>query len=57
MFRLGNFITFYYIIKIRKTPVMAEKLELATNKVIDWKLIVGECIFGFGWGMGGLVKY
>ena len=34
---------------------MAEKLELATNKKIDWRLVVGECIFGFGWGMGGLV--
>ena len=54
--RLGNFITFHYIIKIRKTPIMAEKLELEdTNKVIDWKLVVGECIFGFGWGLGGLV--
>ena len=28
--------------------------SVPTNKVIDYKLIVGEAIFGLGWGMGGL---
>ena len=44
-----NFITFYYIIKIKKIPVYNTKMEVPTNKVIDWKLVVGESLFGFGW--------
>lgn len=28
--------------------------DVPTNKLIDWKLIVGEALFGIGWGMAGL---
>lgn len=32
----------------------AGKFNLPTNKIIDFKLILGEAIFGLGWGMAGL---
>ena len=46
--------TFFYIIKIKKTPIFAEKLEIPSNNVIDNKLIIGAILFGLGWGLGGL---
>lgn len=46
--------TFHYIINIKKTPVLAEKLDIPTNKVIDFKLVFGALIFGIGWGLGGI---
>ncbi len=52
-----NIITFNYIIKIKKTPILADKLEIPTNKVIDFKLIFGAAVFGIGWGLGGICKY
>jgi uncharacterized protein len=51
---LGNFATFHYIINVRKRPICEEKFSLANSKVIDWKLVGGAAIFGFGWGIGGL---
>mmetsp|Transcript_23935 Transcript_23935/g.40967 ORF Transcript_23935/g.40967 Transcript_23935/m.40967 type:complete len:321 (+) Transcript_23935:468-1430(+) len=30
------------------------KFSIPTNKIIDGKLILGEAIFGLGWGMAGL---
>lgn len=54
---LPNFFTFNYMIKKKKKPVFNSKLEVPTNKVIDWKLIVGASIFGIGWGLGGLCNF
>lgn len=51
---MGNFPLFYYIINIRKKPICDEKFSLANNTVIDWKLVGGSVLFGFGWGIGGL---
>jgi len=45
-----NFITF----RIKKEPFLNTKYEVPTNTVIDWKLVTGACIFGAGWGIGGL---
>ena len=49
--------TFYYIIKIHKSSILNDNLDIPSNKTIDWKLILGECLFGFGWGLGGMVQY
>lgn len=49
-----NVLSFHYIINKKKIPVFAEKMELPTNKNIDFKLIFGSVIFGIGWGLGGL---
>ena len=49
-----NFILFYLIIKVKKTPILAEKMELPTKTVIDWPLLIGSGIFGLGWGLSGL---
>lgn len=54
---LPNFFTFNYMILKKKKPLYNSKLEVPTNKVIDWKLIVGASIFGFGWGFGGLCNF
>lgn len=49
-----NFLTFNYIIHRAKTPLLCPKLEIPTNKKIDWKLILGGLTFGIGWGLGGI---
>lgn len=49
-----NFLSFNYIIHHVKTPLLCPKLEIPTNKKIDWKLILGGLTFGIGWGLGGL---
>lgn len=59
MFVLGgavglNLLTFYYIMNKAKKPLLGEKLEIPTNKVIDRRLIIGSSVFGLGWGLGGL---
>ena len=49
-----NFVTFYYIVQIKKETVFGEHLEIPTNNKIDGKLILGGVLFGIGWGLGGL---
>lgn len=44
-----NAITF----RIMDKPLMHTKFEVPTNKVIDWKLVMGSSLFGVGWGIGG----
>jgi uncharacterized membrane protein YedE/YeeE len=59
MFVLGggvitNLIFFTYMIKIKKSPFLGDKLFSTNNFYIDWKLIGGALCFGLGWGIGGL---
>lgn len=49
-----NFLTFYYIVRVRNKTAFGEKLEIPSNNKIDPKLIVGGVLFGLGWGLGGL---
>lgn len=49
-----NVVTFNLIIYKLKKPFLGAKLEIPTNKVIDFKLVLGASIFGIGWGVGGL---
>ncbi|WP_377295579.1 DUF6691 family protein [Rhizobium sp. SGZ-381] len=35
-------------------PVLSEKFQIPTNRVIDRPLVLGSAIFGIGWGLGGL---
>lgn len=49
----GNIFTFYYIIKMRKTPMLGGSLSFPPDKV-DGKLISGAAMFGAGWGLSGL---
>ena len=49
-----NLITFNIIIYIIKKPIFNPDLQLPDNTEIDNKLIVGEIIFGIGWGIGGV---
>lgn len=51
---LGNLITFNFIIKVLKQPILAPRLEIVNSSVIDWKLIFGAAVFGVGWGLGGM---
>lgn len=44
-----NFVTF----RLKEKPFFNTKYEVPTNKNIDWKLVVGASLFGFGWGIGG----
>ncbi len=44
----------YRLITKRKSPVLAVKFQIPTQRDIDWKLLLGASIFGLGWGLGGL---
>lgn len=47
-----NLITFNFIIKVLKRPLLGSKLEIPTSTTIDLNLVLGACIFGIGWGIG-----
>jgi len=50
-----NFITFTLIIKnVEKPLVVGDKLDIPSNKVIDFQLVIGAALFGMGWGLSGL---
>ena len=49
-----NLITFNTIIYVIKKPIFHPNLQLPNVVEIDNKLIVGEIIFGIGWGLGGI---
>ena len=51
---LVNLVTFNYMIRVKKTSVLGNCLFNPSNSSIDWKLLLGACCFGLGWGMGGL---
>jgi uncharacterized membrane protein YedE/YeeE len=49
-----NLILFNLIIRVKKTPVFAEKLSIPEKTDLDLGIVLGSSIFGIGWGMSGL---
>jgi len=49
-----NLVFFTYMIKVRKEPIIGERLFNPSNSVIDLRLVGGSICFGLGWGIGGL---
>jgi uncharacterized membrane protein YedE/YeeE len=45
-------IAFRPILK-RRNPLYADRFDLPTRSVIDWKLTGGAGLFGIGWGLTG----
>ena len=43
----------YRWIKHRQSPLFAAEFHLPTKKDLDWTLIGGASVFGFGWGLAG----
>jgi uncharacterized membrane protein YedE/YeeE len=43
----------FFAFRVKEKPYLNTKYEIPTNNIIDWKLVVGATIFGFGWGVGG----
>lgn len=55
MAALGIFIpVYYFIIKKRSKPVLAEQFSANNNCTIDSPLISGAILFGIGWGLAGI---
>ncbi len=50
VFSLG----YFYLIKPRQKPILANKFFIPERKVIDKKLIFGAIFFGLGWGLTGI---
>lgn len=53
----GLFVSFpaFYLVKKRPKPTLKNKLWVVpTNTVITLRLVIGGCLFGMGWGLGGL---
>jgi uncharacterized membrane protein YedE/YeeE len=49
-----NLVLFNLIIRVKKTPVFGQNMELPSKTEIDWPLVIGSGIFGLGWGLSGL---
>eukprot|EP00827_Trimyema_finlayi_P006565 TRINITY_DN75_c0_g1_i13.p1 TRINITY_DN75_c0_g1~~TRINITY_DN75_c0_g1_i13.p1 ORF type:complete len:157 (+),score=33.40 TRINITY_DN75_c0_g1_i13:66-536(+) len=51
-----NFLTFYYIMQVQKKPQYNDKFQFNTDRKspITMQLVIGECLFGIGWGLGGM---
>lgn len=47
-----NFFSFRYLIK--KKPLFDTCVSLPTNKIVDYKLVIGSAMFGIGWGLMGI---
>lgn len=43
----------FFAFRAKEKPYLNTKYEIPTNNIIDWKLVIGATIFGFGWGVGG----
>ncbi len=43
----------YWLVKGRRSPLLADAFQIPTRKDIDAKLVLGAAIFGLGWGVGG----
>jgi hypothetical protein len=37
----------------RPHPLLAARFDIPTRRDIDWQLITGASLFGFGWGLAG----
>ena len=48
-----NLCTFPTILQ-REKPVVQESFSCPSRTDIDWELVLGSCIFGVGWGLGGM---
>jgi uncharacterized membrane protein YedE/YeeE len=49
-----NLVTFNLILNNDVKPIFAEKMEVPTNKTIDFQLVAGSILFGIGWGWSGI---
>ncbi|EPA8651117.1 DUF6691 family protein [Photobacterium damselae] len=45
---------YYFLVKPRQQPVLAEKFSLSQLKSIDRPLVIGAMLFGIGWGVSGV---
>ncbi|ELI6447320.1 TPA: DUF6691 family protein [Photobacterium damselae] len=45
---------YYFLVKPRQKPVLAEKFSLSQLKSIDRPLVIGAMLFGIGWGLSGV---
>ncbi|EPT9249166.1 DUF6691 family protein [Photobacterium damselae] len=45
---------YYFLVKLRQKPVLAEKFLLSQLKSIDRPLVIGATLFGIGWGLSGV---
>jgi uncharacterized membrane protein YedE/YeeE len=43
----------YWLVKGRRSPLLADAFQIPTRKDVDAKLVLGAAIFGLGWGLGG----
>ena len=44
----------YKVILARSKPLFEDAFPLPTNRIIDFRLILGAALFGVGWGLSGL---
>lgn len=44
----------HYVAKRRGAPVFAARLEIATRRDLEPRLLAGAALFGIGWGLVGL---
>ena len=49
-----NLITFKYIIRKGKKPIFEDKLQIPAKTELEPQMILGNAIFGVGWGVSGL---
>lgn len=45
---------YWFVIRPRTRPVLAESFSFSNLKTIDFRLIAGSAIFGIGWGLSGV---
>ncbi len=43
----------FFLIKKRRTPLLAKAFYIPGLRSIDARLLVGSALFGIGWGLGG----
>lgn len=49
-----NYFTFKHILNKKDNPPYSNKPITFPKGVVDWKIILGPMLFGFGWGVSGL---
>lgn len=48
-----HYSAYFFIRKLRKTPLLDKEWHIPTKKDITPSLVVGSILFGIGWGLGG----